>query len=72
MGTMIIVGMDGIVQHRRYYPQPPPPSPPPLQFIKEQEDRGKWEEISAAIESVACHIINGGGGGYVEGRESYR
>ena len=31
---------------------PPPLSPPPYQFLKEEE-RGKWEEISATIEFFA-------------------
>ena len=48
---------------------PPPSSPPPPQFTKE-EDRGKWEDISAAIKFVAGNNGDGGGGGSVEGRWS--
>ena len=48
---------------------PPPPSPPPYQFPKEEE-RGKWEESSAAIKFVVGHNGDGVVGGSVEGRES--
>ena len=44
--------------------------------VREEEDddegRGKWEDFSAAIEFDAGHNGYGGGGGPVEGRESYR
>ena len=38
----------------------------------DEEGRGKWEDISAAIEFSAGHNGDGGGGGPVEGRESWR
>ena len=44
------------------------PLTPPSQFPKE-EDRGKCEEISAVIESVAGKNRYGVGGGSVEPRE---
>ena len=37
---------------------------------EEDEGRGKWEDISAAIEFAVGHNGYGGGGGPVEGRES--
>ena len=37
---------------------------------KEDEVRGNWEDVSAAIEFSAGHNGDGGGGGPVEGRES--
>ena len=67
MGTVVIVGMDGIVQRIGYYQQPQPPSPLPYQFTKE-EDRGKWEDISAAIDFFAGNNGDEGGRGSVEGR----
>ena len=39
---------------------------------KEDEGRGKWEDVSAAIEFDAGHNEDGGGGGPVEGIESSR
>ena len=43
---------------------PPPPSPPTSQFPKEEE-RGKWEDIVAAINFVAGNNGDEGGGRYV-------
>ena len=37
---------------------------------EEDEWRGKWEDVSAAIEFAAGHNGDWGGGGPVEGRES--
>ena len=37
---------------------------------EDKEGRGKWEDISDAIEFSAGHNGDGGGGGPVEGRES--
>ena len=37
---------------------------------EEDEGRGKWEDVSAAIEFAAGNNGGGGGGGSVEGRES--
>ena len=34
-----------------------------------EEERGKWEKVSAAIEFSAGHNGDGGGGGPVEGGE---
>ena len=50
-------------------PPPPPPSPPLSQFPNEEE-RGKWEDISTAIGFVAGNNGDGGGGGSVEDIES--
>ena len=37
---------------------------------EDNEGRGKWEDVSAAIEFSAGYNGDGGGGGPVEGRES--
>ena len=37
---------------------------------EEYEGRGKWEDVSAAIEFAAGHNGDGGGVGPVKGRES--
>ena len=37
---------------------------------EEDEGRGKWEDVSAAVDFAAGHNGDGGGGGRVEGRES--
>ena len=37
---------------------------------EEEQVRGKWEDVSAAIEFSAGHNGDGGVGGPVEGRES--
>ena len=39
---------------------------------EEDEGRGKWEDVRSAIEFAARNNGERGGGGPVEGRESYR
>ena len=39
------------------------------QFSEDDEGRGKWEDVSTAIEFPVGHNGEGGGGGPVEGRE---
>ena len=39
---------------------------------EEDEGRGKWQDVSSAIDFAAGHNAYGGGGGPVEGTESYR
>ena len=39
---------------------------------EEDQGRGKWEDVSAAIEFDAGHNGDGGGGAPVEGRDSQR
>ena len=38
--------------------------------MEEDEGRGKWEDVSDAIEFTTGHNGDGGGGGPVEGRDS--
>ena len=37
---------------------------------EEEEERGKWEEVSAVVEFSAGYNRDGGGGGPIEGRDN--